>query len=103
LAGFVFVRVLQRPDSGRRSGDPPASGVPAPVVIIAVDSGHPRTPRSRTASTPADSDPAGSDPASSAPVRRPTGPSVHTPEGMWWGVDWTLPISTTTIRTCAAG
>jgi hypothetical protein len=87
LAGVVFVRALQRP--GHPSADRPESSDPPAATAIAV--GAPDSARSRSASPPASSR---SVPES---VRRPVGPSVHTPEGLWWGVDSTVPISAASI------
>jgi hypothetical protein len=106
LAGFVFVRVLQRPSGARVNGDPPVSHAPRSAMIIAVDSDGAGTPRpshavrtsTRTSASPSTSaSRTALLPPHSAPVHRPTDPSVHTPEGMWWGVDSTLPISATTL------
>lgn len=89
LAGLVLVRVLQRSAAVDASGERSVSAT-APDARPSAASTSPAKP-SDTMQRGVRS------PTTRTPGRAPSGPAVHTPQGLWWGVDSTLPISAATI------
>ncbi|WP_375488938.1 glycoside hydrolase domain-containing protein [uncultured Jatrophihabitans sp.] len=88
LATVVLLKVVTRsPASGdTAAGTPRATGSAAPA--------------SSAESTPHSASPSATQSASTSSSK--TAPSVHTPQGLWWGVDSTRSISSTTIANVRA-
>ncbi len=85
---MVFAHMQGRAHVDAR-GDSTFPGTSVSSPVVAAESSRARS----TSASPAPRQ----QPEASRAVHKPVGPPGHTPEGLWWGVDSTLPISAVTI------